>query len=140
MRPSKFRLIVILSFCACFSVQADPTPAPAEGAAPLDPPSMTFTGHLELSSRPITLELATRYITEQIERKRADDAVRSPLDSFWKASFWDSPLWTFVPIPMGPQKGVDDPFFTPAYMTVYGRQQDYQMQLSEKAALKIFER
>lgn len=89
----------------------------------------------------MTLEQAIRHIEEQIEQKRADDAARSPLEPFWKASFWSSPLWSFIPIPMGPPKtNIDDPFFTPAYLTVFSRQQDYEMQLSEKSALKIFER
>jgi hypothetical protein len=106
----------------------------------LDPSSITLTGHLESSHRTTTVELAMRRVSEQIEQKHADDAVRSPLEPFWQASFWNSPLWKFIPIPMGPPKtNVDDPFFTPAYLTVPGRQQDYELKLSEKSALKLFE-
>ena len=135
------RLILIFSLCACLSAHAqDASPTPAVGTTLLDPSSITLTGHLE-SSAPTTVELAIRHIQKQIDQQRADDAGRSPLEPFWKASFWDSPLWKFIPIPMGPPKtNVDDPFFTPAYMTVISKQQDYEMKRFEKSAQKIFER
>lgn len=136
------RLILILSLCACLSVRGqDAAPEPVVGSTLLDPSSITLTGHLESSRPSTTLELAIRHIQEQIDQQHADDAVRSPLEPFWKASFWDSPLWKFIPIPMGPPKtNVDDSFFTPAYMTVISRQQDDEMERFEKSALKIFER
>ena len=142
MCNSNSRLIFILSLCTCLSARAqDAAPERSIGATLLDPSSITLTGHLESSDRPTTVELAIRHIQKQIDQQRADDAARSPLEPFWKASFWDSPLWKLIPIPMGPPKtNVDDPFFTPAYMTVISRQQDYEMMRFEKSAQKIFER
>jgi hypothetical protein len=141
LRPTNSRLILFLSLWAGFFARAqDAVPEPAVGTVLLDPSSITLTGHLE-SSGPTTVELAIRHIQKQIDQQHADDAARSPLEPFWKASFWDSPLWMFVPRPMGPPKtNVDDPFFTPAYMTVISRQQDYEMKSFEKSAQKIFER
>lgn len=141
MWHSNSRLILIFSVCVCLSAHAqDATPKPAVGSTLLDPSSITLTGHLE-SSGPTTVELAIRHIQKQIDQQHAEDAARSPLEPFWKASFWDSPLWKLIPIPMGPPKtNVDDPFFTPAYMTVISKQQDYEMKRFEKEAQKIFER
>jgi hypothetical protein len=141
MCHSNSRLILVLLLWACLSAHAqDPETTPAVGSTLLDPSSITLTGHLESSDRPTTVELAIRHIQKQIDQQRADDAAHSPLEPFWKASFWDSPLWKLIPIPMGPPKtNVDDPFFTPAYMTVISKQQDYEMKRSEKEALKIFE-
>jgi hypothetical protein len=141
MGHSNRRLVLILSLSACVSVRAqDAAPEPAVGSTLLDPSSITLTGHFE-SSGPTTVELAIRHIQKQIDQQHADDAARSPLEPFWKASFWDSPLWKLIPIPMGPPKtNVEDPFFTPAYMTVISRQQDYEMKHLEKEAQKIFER
>jgi hypothetical protein len=142
MGHSNSRLILILSLWACVSAHAqDATPEAPVGSTLLDPSSITLSGHLETSGRPITVELAIRHIQKQIDQQRADDAARAPLEPFWKASFWDSPLWKFIPIPLGPPKtNVDDPFFTPAYMTVISKQQDYEMERFERSALKIFER
>jgi hypothetical protein len=140
MCHSNSRVILILSLCVCLSAHAqDAAPQPAVGSTLLDPSSITLTGHLE-SSGPTTMELAIRHIQKQIDQQRANDAARSPLEPFWTASFWDSPLWKLIPIPMGPPKtNVDDPFFTPAYMTVLSKQQDYEMKRFEKSAQKIFE-
>jgi hypothetical protein len=141
MCHSDLRLILILSLCACLSAGAqNASPSPAVGSTLLDPSSITLTGHLELSDRPTAVELAIQHVQKQIDQQRADDAARSPLEPFWKASFWDSPLWKLIPIPMGlPKTNVDDPFFTPAYMTVISKQQDYEMKRFEKEAQKIFE-
>jgi hypothetical protein len=47
----------------------------------------------------------------------------------------------FIPIAMGPPKtNQDDPFFTPASMTVISKQQDSEMKRFEKEAQKIFDR
>jgi hypothetical protein len=135
------RLILLLSLSVCLSARAqDAAPEPDVGSTLLDPSSITLTGYLE-SSALTTVELAIRHIQKQIDQHHADDATRSPVEPFWKASFWDSPLWIFVPRPMGPPKtNVDDPFFTPAYMTVFSKQQEYEMKRFEKSAQKIFER
>lgn len=118
MRHTNSCLILIVSLCAWLSARAqDATPTPAVGATLLDPSSITLTGHLE-SSGPTTVELAIRHIQKQIDQLHADDAARSPLDPFWEASFWDSPLFILFPRPVRLLKNnVDDPFYSPAYMT-----------------------
>jgi hypothetical protein len=132
---------LILSLWACLSAHAqDNAPAPAVEVTRLDPSSITITGHLEAPGHSLTRELALRHIAEQIEKKRAEDAARSPLEPFWKAAFWNSPLWIFIPIPLGqPRPNDDDPFFTPAYLTVYSRQDDVELRRFEKEAQAIFE-
>lgn len=76
-----------------------------------------------------------------MDQKRAADAAEAPLDRLWTSSFL-----RFIPIAEGGQPANmnsptvtgDDPFFTPAYLTVVGRQLDYQMTLSEKASVILF--
>ena len=132
---------LVLSLWACLSAHAqDAAPGPAVEATLLDPSSLLITGHFETPAHSLTRELALQHIAEQIEQKRVDDAARSPLEPFWKASFWRSPLWSFIPLPLGrPRPSDDDPFFTPAYLTVYSRQDDYELERSEKAARALFE-
>ena len=143
---SAHRLIMrsglILSLWACLFARAqEAAPEPAEEVTLLHPSSITITGHFETPGHSLTRELALRHIAEQIEQKRAEDAARSPLEPFWKASFWQSPLWIFIPLPLAqPRSTADDPFHTPAYLTVYSKQDDYELKRSEKAALTIFER
>jgi hypothetical protein len=95
---------------------------------------------LETPGHTLTRELALRHIAEQIEKKRAEDAARSPLEPFWKASFWNSPLWIFIPLPLAePRPNDDNPFFTPAYLTVYSRQDDAELARFEKEGRAIFQ-
>jgi hypothetical protein len=119
------------------------------GGMLLNPSTITIVGHFETSARPTTLELALRSIAQQMDQKRGADAARSPLESFWK-----DPLWTYLPAdpagtlnsPVGglpdnlartPQN-LDDPFYTPAYLTLHGQQLDYELALSEKRRLWFF--
>ena len=157
MCHSNFRLILILSVWACLSARAqDAAPEPAVGSTLLDPSSITLTGHLESSGRPTTVKLDIRHIQAQIDQQHARDAARSPLDPFWEASLWNSPLFILFPRPAGLLKNnvdgsfyspaymtscsrQDDPFFTPAYMTLFRRQQDDEMKRFEKSALQLFE-
>jgi hypothetical protein len=115
----------------------------------LRPSTITITGHFESSPGPTTLELAMRSIGEQIDRKRAEDAARSSLESFWKG-----PVWRFLPAdpdgtlnsPVGPLPDRlartplhwDDPFCTPAYLLFNGQQLDRELALSEKQTLWFF--
>jgi hypothetical protein len=132
---------LVLSLWAGLSAHAQENAAvPAAEVTLLDPTSITITGHLETPGHSLTRELALRHIAEQIEKKRTDDAARSPLEPFWKASFWNSPLWIFIPLPLGePRPNDDNPFFTPAYLTVYSRQDDAELARFEKEARAIFE-
>jgi hypothetical protein len=63
------------------------------------------------------------------------------MDRLWKASFL-----RFIPVKPGghpanmnsPVEKDDDPFFTPAYLTVIGRQLDRQVAASDKRAKFLF--
>jgi hypothetical protein len=110
----------------------------------LQPSTITLTGHFETSPGPTTLELALRSLEQQIDRKHAEDAAQSPLESFWK-----NPLWKFLPTdpggtlnsPVGSiPKRFDDPFCTPAYLMFNGQQLDRELVLSEKQSLWFFSR
>jgi hypothetical protein len=113
---------------------------PIAGTLLLDPAPITLTGSFE---RPTTstLDLATRFIGDQIERKRNAEAAEAMMDRLWKASFLG-----FIPIPPGghpeamesPVVKNDDPFFTPAYLTVTVRQLDRQVALSDQRARIFF--
>jgi hypothetical protein len=87
---------------------------------------------------PTTLERAMRSIEKQIDEKRAADFVRSPVQAFWEASFWKSPLMKLIPIPMGPQRYVEDPYLLPGYLTISERQSNYQLRLSDERARDLF--
>jgi hypothetical protein len=132
---------LIFSLSACLTARAqDQAPGPAQEVTLLNPSSFTITGHLETPGHTLTRELALRHIAEQIEKKRAEDAARSPLEPFWKASFWNSPLWIFIPLPLAePRPNDDNPFFTPAYLTVYSRQDDAELARFEKEGRAIFQ-
>jgi hypothetical protein len=110
----------------------------------LQPATITITGHFETSPGPTTLELALRAIGQQIDQKRTEDAERSPLESLWK-----NPIWRFLPAdpggtlnsPVGSvPRRLDDPFFTPAYLTFTGQQLERELVLSEKRTLGFFGR
>lgn len=100
-----------------------------------------MTEHFAAPRRSATIELAIRSVEELMDQKRATDAAEAPLDRLWKNSFLK-----FIPIPegghpeamMSPVVKDDNPFFTPAYLTVLGRQIDHQMAVSEKQALTLF--
>jgi hypothetical protein len=121
------------------------------GSMLLDPSKITITGHFETSTGPTPLELTLRSIAQQIDQTRAADKARSPLESFWK-----NPLWKYLPSdpagtmnsPVGalpdnlarnPQH-LDDPFCTPAYLTLNGQRLDHELALSEKRRLWFFGR
>lgn len=90
----------------------------ASPTTPIELPAVKMTSSFENSRRPLTLELAMKSVGDQIDARREAEKNASPLDPFWKARFWK-----FIPIAAtGLQRGVDDPFFTPAYLTVPGRQ------------------
>jgi hypothetical protein len=134
MRYAKSRVMLAALF-ACLSARAqDAAPKPAVGDVLLNPLSIKLTSSFQPRARDVTFELAVRYIGDQIELRRAADAARSPLESFWKASFW-----RYIPFaPGGVQRATDDPFFTPAYLTTPGRQIELQMAEAEKRALFQF--
>jgi hypothetical protein len=94
--------------------------------------------------RPTTspaLELATRFIGDQIDKKRNAEAAEATIDRLWKASFLG-----LIPIKPGGHPGTmnspiekdDDPFLTPAYLTVVSRQLDREVAASDKRARFLF--
>jgi hypothetical protein len=108
----------------------------------LKPSTITITGHFETAPGPTTLELALRAIEQQLDRRRAEDAARSSFEFFWK-----SPLWKYLPAdpagtlnsPVGSIPAhLDDPFSTPAYLTLNGQRLDRELALSEKRTLWFF--
>ena len=130
-------------------------PKPVKEADPgdilLNPSTIIITGHFETSPGPTTLELALRALAQQMEQKRAEDAARSPLESFWK-----SPLWKFLPSdpggtlnsPVGslPDRlartplHLDDPYWIPAYLTHASQRLNHELALSEERRLWFFGR
>jgi hypothetical protein len=107
----------------------------------LDPAAITLTDRFTAPTAPPTLELAIRFIGDQIEQRRKADAAEPAMDRLWKASFLG-----FIPIKPGGHPGTmnspvvkdDDPFFTPAYLTVVSRQLDREVAASDKRAKFLF--
>jgi hypothetical protein len=149
-----FRSLVATVACAPWILfgQANDTAEKANaGEMLLNPTTITITGHFETSPGPTTLELALQALAQQMEQKRAEDAARSPLDSFWK-----NPLWKYLPSDPGgtlnsptgslPDRlartplRLEDPFCTPAYLTHAGQRLDHELALSEKRRLRFFGR
>ena len=135
--------------CLLHGQADDAVEKPDVGSMLLNPSTITITGHFETSTGPTPLELALRSIGHQLDQKRAAEAARSPLESFWK-----DPLWKYLPAdpagtlnsPVGalPDKlarnpqHLDDPFYTPAYLTLQGQRLDHELALSEKRRLRFF--
>jgi hypothetical protein len=108
----------------------------------LDPAAITLTDRFTAPTAPPTLELAIRFIGDQIDQKRnAEAAEEAMIDRLWKASFL-----RFIPIKPGAHPGTmnspvgtdDDPFFTPAYLGVVSRQLDREVAASDKRAKFLF--
>ena len=119
----------------------DRSAKPVAGTLLLDPAPITLTASFTRSATPSTFELATRFIGDQIDRKRNAEAAEAMIDRLWKASFLG-----FIPIKPGghpeamnsPVVKDDDPFFTAAYLTVTVRQLDHEVAASDKRARFLF--
>ena len=119
----------------------DHSAKPIAGTILLDPAPITLTASFTRATTPPTLELATRFIGGQFDKKRNAEAAEAMMDRLWKASFL-----RFIPVKPGghpanmnsPVEQDDDPFFTPAYLTVIGRQLDRQVAASDKRARFLF--
>jgi hypothetical protein len=119
----------------------DRSAKPITGTLLLDPAPITLTASFTRPTTPPTLELATRFIGDQIDKKRNAEAAEAMMDRLWKASFLG-----FIPVRPGghlanmnsPVEKDDDPFFTPAYLTVIGRQLDREVAASDKRARFLF--
>ena len=120
---------------------ADPSAKPITGSLLLDPAPITLTASFTRPATPTTLELASRFIGDQIDKKRNAEAAEAMMDRLWKASFLG-----FIPIRAGgppatmnsPVEKDDDPFFTPAYLKVVSRQLDREVAASDKRAKFLF--
>ena len=112
------------------------------GSVLLNPSAITITGHFEISPGPTALDLALRYLRQQMDEKLAADAAKSPLEPLWK-----NPIWKYLPsdpsgslnLPLGLPDNLahtplhlDDPFCTPAYLTLEYRLLDRELARSEK--------
>ena len=119
----------------------DRSAKPVTGTILLDPAPITLTASFMRPTTSPTLELATRFIGDQIDKKRDAEAAEAMMDRLWKASFLG-----FIPIKPGGHPGTmnspvekdDDPFFTPAYLTVVSRQLDREVAASDKRAKFLF--
>ena len=114
------------------------TTTPTPGDTLLHASQITLTGHFEAPLGPTAAARAVRAVDEQIDAKRAADAVRSQF-----APMWDLAVWRYLP--SDPVRSLnsrvasdDDPFFTPEYLKVSARQLDYQLKVSEQAARDFF--
>jgi hypothetical protein len=118
--------------------QAD-APTVTTGDILQHPSRITIVGHFEVpSSSTSVLELAERSIAAQIDQKRAADAANAQTHPIWSLA-----IWRYFPANPGgtlnsPVVKDDDPFFTPEYLKVRGRQLDYETRVSDKASLRFF--
>ena len=132
----------VASVPAIAQAQTDDRSArPVAGTLLLDPAPITLTASFTRPTTPSTFELATRFIGDQIDRKRNAEAAEATIDRLWKASFLG-----FIPVKPGghpeamnsPVVKDDDPFFTAAYLTVTVRQLDHEVAASDKRARSLF--
>lgn len=144
-------LLAAIALFPFFSPAQAPDPVENEdaGSVLLDPASITITGHFEASPGPTTLDQALRYLRQQLDERQAAEAAKSPLEPLWK-----SPIWKYLPSDPGgtlnsPVGGLpdnlartplhlDDPFSTPAYLTLEARQLDRELVVSEQRSLWFF--
>jgi hypothetical protein len=145
-----FRILTAAFACIPWlsQAQSDPRSAkPDERTLTLNSAPITITDHFEVSNAPTTLQLAIRSLGKEIDQKRAADALRTPLEPLWQASFW-----RYIPIggtsAIGPTGVVPseyvvkqgDPFFVPGYLRFEMLQLDRELVVSEKRSLLLFER
>ena len=123
------------AFCAR-AQQTTPTPTPGDTLP--HGSQITFTEHFEAPLGPTAAERAMRAVGEQIDAKRAADAIRSQF-----APIWDLAVWRYLPA--DPVRSLnsrvasdDDPFLTPEYLKVSARHLDYQLKVSERATRDFF--
>ena len=107
---------------------------PTPSASPVQ---LSLSGHFETSLGPTSIDRAIKSIGEQIDAKRAADAAR-----LQSSPIWDLKIWRYLPADPGhtlnsPVASDDDPFFTPEYLKVSGRQLDYQLKKSEQAGQEL---
>jgi hypothetical protein len=107
---------------------------PAPSALPVE---LSLSGHFESSLGPTSIDRTIKSVGEQIDAKRTTDAAR-----LQSSPIWDLKLWRYLPADPGhtlnsPVASDDDPFSTPEYLKVSGRQLDYQLKKSERAGREL---
>jgi hypothetical protein len=124
-------LILATAFFACGHAAAQaPTPSASPG-------QLTLSAHFETSLGPTSAERGIKSVGEQIEAKRAAVAAH-----FNVSPIFDLAIWRYLPA--DPERTLnsrvasdDDPFFTPEYLKVSGRQLDYQLKMSEQVSQEL---
>ncbi len=111
---------------------------PAVGELLLHPADIVISGRLETSPDAKTGKFAVEFIGKEIDLKRAADEAAARLPAFWKASFWK-----YLPVDPGgtlnsPTVSDDDPFLTPAYLTLAGRLLEREVIASDKRTELLF--
>ena len=139
MRSFRVLLTASVVFAVCAHAQ-DATPTPSARDVLLYPSHITLTGHFEAPLGPTAVERVIQSVDEQIDVKRAADAARSQI-----APLWDLRVWRYLPADPAhtlnsPVASDGDPFFTPDYLKVSGRQLDYQFKKSERASQELLRR
>jgi hypothetical protein len=78
------------------------------------------------------MELAYKFIGDQIDAKLEKERNASALDPLWQAKFW-----RYIPVPAGPPKIVEDAFLTPNYLSSPYRKLDLEVSMSERFSLWV---
>lgn len=136
MKRSIAALVCALSVLRSVSAQHFELALDSKAAA--DALTLTNRDPLAAPYQATATDRALREIERQIEEKRAADAARTPLQPFWEASFWNSPLMKLIPVGGGTQRYTEDPYVTADYLTLARRQSDYELKLSDERALSLF--
>lgn len=128
MRDIRF---LILSAAAAFTCGHAGAQKPAPSASPVQ---LSLGQDFDVSLGPTSVDRAIKFVGEQIDAKRAADAVRVQ-----SSPIWDLKIWRYLPADPdhtlnSPVASDDDPFFTPEYLKASVRQLDYQLKKSEEAS------
>jgi hypothetical protein len=108
----------------------------------LNPQQIVITLTNELSRSPTSFDRAVEDIKDQIARRREAELDKSSQGAFWRARFWDylpKSIESSLNSPVT-DKGDDDPFFTPRYLTLSYRIVDRQLAESNARARLFFGR
>lgn len=125
-------LFLAITLLACGYARAQ---EPTLNTAPIQ---LTLSGHFEVSLGPTAVERAIKSVGEQIDAKHAAEAARSQA-----SPVLDLRIWRYLPADPAHTLNArvasdDDPFFTPAYLSVTARQLDSQLKKSERANQDLF--
>jgi hypothetical protein len=138
MRSFRVFVAVMTATAALCARAQRTTPAPTPGDTFSHAFEITLTGHFQVPLGPTAAERAARAVGEQIDAKRAADAIRSQF-----APIWDLAVWRYLPA--DPVRSLnsrvasdDDPFLTPEYLKVSAHQLDYQLKVSERVGRDFF--